>query len=61
MYNKLLPPFHNVRLSSIAHIHIDVNMIKTVKNKSTKYIKGKGLKDDIGRWVPYDENFEPIT
>ena len=22
---KVLPPFHNVRLSSIAHIHLDVN------------------------------------
>ena len=23
--NDVLPPFHNLRLSSIAHIHIDVN------------------------------------
>ena len=23
--NKVLPPFHNVRLSSVVHIHIDVN------------------------------------
>jgi hypothetical protein len=25
MEYTLLPPFHNVRLSSIAHIHLDVN------------------------------------
>ncbi len=25
MCYMLLPPFHNVRLSSIAHIHLDVN------------------------------------
>jgi hypothetical protein len=27
--NILLPPFHNVRLSSIVHIHIDVNESNT--------------------------------